>query len=200
MVRGICQSTKTLPPLLSRRKSENEALVYQAFKVVVIKQVPEGSVISKPNMPIASVMVVNELLKYGFEPGKGLRICLQGRAYPVSQRKSIGTFGLGYQPRVEAKMKEKKKKTDVWSLTKPIQPIYKSFIKARATESYQSSFPVPVIKVSEEMINYFQDLFVEFDMVELGEGTSDRDVQFIGPDVNLNNWVATPLPVKDESW
>ena len=37
-------------------------------------------------------------------------------------------------------------------------------------------------------------------MVELGEGTSDRDVQFIGLDVNLNNWEATPLPVKDESW
>ena len=64
-------------------------------------------------------------------------------------------------------MKAKKQKNDVWSLTKPIQPIYKSFIKARATESYQSSFPQPVMKVSEEMINYFQDLFVEVDMVEL---------------------------------
>ena len=88
--------------------NENEALVYQASKVVVIEHVPEGSVISKPNMLIASIMVVNELLKHGFEPDKGLGICLQGRAYPVSQRKSIGTFGLGYQPRVEAKMKEKK--------------------------------------------------------------------------------------------
>ena len=56
------------------------------------------------------------------------------------------------------------------------------------------------MKVGEEMIKYFQDLFVEVDMVELGEGTSDRDVQFISPDVNLNNWEATPLPVKDESW
>ena len=52
------------------------------------------------------------------------------------------------------------------------------------------------MKVSEEMINYFKDLFVEVDMVELGEGTSDRDVQFIVPDVNLNNWEATPLPLK----
>ena len=180
--------------------NENEALVYQASEVVDIEHVPEGSVIPKPNMSIASVMVVNELLKHGFEPGKGLGICLQGRAYPVSLPKSIGTFGLGYQPRVEDKMNAKKQKRDVWSLTKPIQPIYKSFIKARATESYQSSFPEPVMKVSEEMINYFQDLFVEVDMVELGEGTSDRDVQFISPDVNLNNWEATPLPVKDESW
>nr|XP_025884578.1 uncharacterized protein LOC112940521 [Solanum lycopersicum] len=179
--------------------NENEALVYQASEVVVIEHVPEGSVIPKPNMSIASVMVVNELLKHGFEPGKGLGICLQGRAYPVSLPKRISTFGLGYQPRVEDKMKAKKQKRDVWSLTKPIQPIYKSFIKARATESYQSSFPEPVMKVSEEMINYFQNLFVEVDMVELGEGTSDNDVQFIGPDVNLNNWEATPLPIKDES-
>ncbi|XP_015075903.1 uncharacterized protein LOC107020089 [Solanum pennellii] len=151
-----------------KANNENEALVYQAFEVVVIEHVPEGSVISKPNMPIASVMVVNELVKHGFEPGKGLGICLQGRAYPVSLRKSIGSFGLGYQPRVEYKMKAKKKKRDVWSLTKPIQPIYKSFIKARATKSYQSSFPEPVMKVSEEMVNYFQDFFVEVDMVELG--------------------------------
>ena len=92
-------------------------------------------------------------------------------------------------------MKAKKQKRDVWLLTKPIQPIYKSFIKARTIKSYQSSFLEPAIKVSEEMINYFQDLFVEVDMVELGEGTSNRDVQFIGPDVSLNNWEATPLPV-----
>ena len=56
--------------------NENEALVYQASEVVVIEHVPEGSVIPKPNMPIASVMVVNELLKHGFEPGKSLEICL----------------------------------------------------------------------------------------------------------------------------
>ena len=103
---------------------------------MVIEHAPEGSVISKPNMTITFVMVVNELLKHGFEPGKGLGICLQGRSYPVSLRKSIGTFGLGYQPRFEDKMKAKKQKRDVWSLTKPIQPIYKSFIKAHATESY----------------------------------------------------------------
>ena len=80
---------------------------------MAIEHVPEGSVIPKPNMSIASVMVVNELLKHGFEPGKVLGICLQGRAYPVSLPKSIGTFGLGYQPRVEDKMKAKKQKRDV---------------------------------------------------------------------------------------
>ena len=37
-----------------KANNENEALVYQAFEVVVIEHVPEGSVISKPKMPIAS--------------------------------------------------------------------------------------------------------------------------------------------------
>ena len=43
-----------------KANNENEALVYQALEVVVIEHVPEGSVIPKPNMSIASVMVVNE--------------------------------------------------------------------------------------------------------------------------------------------
>ncbi|KAK4724009.1 hypothetical protein R3W88_026788 [Solanum pinnatisectum] len=42
---------------------------------------------------------------HGFEPGKGLGMFLQGRAYPVSPQKSLGTFGLGYKPIVEHKMK-----------------------------------------------------------------------------------------------
>ncbi|KAG5592246.1 hypothetical protein H5410_042760 [Solanum commersonii] len=97
-------------------------------------------------------------------------------------------------------MKAIKQKRDVWSLTKPIPPIYKSFIKARTTKSSESPLPEPVLEVNEELINYFQDLFVEANMVELEKGTSDRDVQFIGSDVQLNKWEATPLPVKNESW
>ena len=58
-------------PFIKTNK-ENATLVYQAFEVVVIEHVPKGSVISKPKMSIAFVMVVNELLKHGFEPGKGL--------------------------------------------------------------------------------------------------------------------------------
>ena len=56
--------------LFIKADNENEALVYQASEVVVIEHVPDWSVISKPNMPIASVMMVNELLKHGFEPGR----------------------------------------------------------------------------------------------------------------------------------
>ncbi|XP_049358632.1 uncharacterized protein LOC125823282 [Solanum verrucosum] len=182
-----------------KANNENEALVYQAFEVVVVEHILEGNLISKPQLPMASVMMVNEMLKHGFEPGKGLGIFLQGIAYRVTPRKSLGTFGLGYKPRVEEKMKAKKQKRDVWSLTKPIPLIYKTFLKARTIASSESPLPELVLEVHEELINYFQDLFVEADVIELEEGTSDRDVQFIGPDVQLNNWEATPLPIKNES-
>ncbi|KAH0724828.1 hypothetical protein KY284_000693 [Solanum tuberosum] len=143
-----------------KANNENETLVYQAFKVVVVEHILKGNLILKPQLPMASVMMVNEILKHGFEPGKGLGIFLQGRVYLVSPRKSL----------------------------------------ARITESSESLLPEPVLEVYEELINYFQDLFLEVDMVELGEGTSDKDMKFIGPDVQLNNWEATPLPVKNESW
>uniref|UniRef100_A0A3Q7FK43 G-patch domain-containing protein n=1 Tax=Solanum lycopersicum TaxID=4081 RepID=A0A3Q7FK43_SOLLC len=65
---------------------------------------------------MASVMVVNELLKHGFDPGKGLGIFLLGRFYTVCPQKSIDTFGLEYEPRVEDRMMAKNKKRDVWVL------------------------------------------------------------------------------------
>ncbi|KAG5581716.1 hypothetical protein H5410_052343 [Solanum commersonii] len=172
---------------VDKANNENETLVYQTFEVVVAEHILEGNLISKPQLPMASMMMVNEMLKHGFESGKSLGIFLQGRAYSVSPQNSLGTFGLGYEPRFEDKMKAKKQKRDVWSLTKPIPPIYKSFIKARTTESSESPFPEPVLEINKKLINYFQDLFVEVDMVELEEGTSGRDVLLIGPDVQLNN-------------
>ncbi|XP_070005025.1 uncharacterized protein [Nicotiana sylvestris] len=50
-----------------------------------------------------------------------------------------------------------------------------------------------------ELIEWFQRLFDDVNMVEFGEGTSKADVQFIGPNVKLNNWKATPLPNRKES-
>ncbi|KAK4716409.1 hypothetical protein R3W88_014747 [Solanum pinnatisectum] len=104
---------------------------------------------------MASVIMVNEMLKHGFEPGKGLGIFLQGRTYPVYPRKSFGNFGLGYKPTIEDKMKAKKHKRKVWSLTKPIPPIYKSFIKTYIEDSLDLPLPKPVLEANEELINYF---------------------------------------------
>ncbi|KAH0751835.1 hypothetical protein KY285_004983 [Solanum tuberosum] len=203
---------------LVRANNENEALVYQAFEVVVVEHILEGNLISKPQLPMASVMMVNEMLKHGFEPGKGLGIFLQGRAYLVSPRKSVvfeklgcgGSIGAVCRDRRHTRrsalwsgslpfcfglqhsrvlrhwvieccfakllgdastalfhrrldlllQKAKKQNRDVWSLTKPIPPIYKSFIKACTTESPESPLQEPVLEVNEELINYFQDLLI----------------------------------------
>ncbi|KAH0641961.1 hypothetical protein KY290_033568 [Solanum tuberosum] len=128
--------------------NETEALVYQAFEVVAVEHIPEGNLISKPQFPMASVRMVNEMLKHGFEPG--------------------------YNPTIEDKMKAKKHKRKL-------------------------TLPKQVLEASEELIDYFQNLFVEADMVEIGEGSSNREVQFNGPDVQLNNWEVIPLLIKKES-
>lgn len=49
-----------------KEENENKALIYQDFQVVVDEHVLEGNVISKPESPMASVMMVNEILKHGF--------------------------------------------------------------------------------------------------------------------------------------
>ncbi|XP_060179392.1 uncharacterized protein LOC132609432 [Lycium barbarum] len=170
----------------------DETLVYQASEIVVAEQIPEGKPILRPQLPPTSVMVVNEMLKYGFDPGKGLRASLQGMVYPVCPRESPGPFGLGFKPTAEDRKRVKKRKKEAWSLTKPVPPIYKSFVKNT------SSFSQPVLDVDFGLIGCFQNLFVEADMVEIGGGPSNADVQFIGHDVQLSNWEVTPLPTRKE--
>lgn len=68
-------------------------------------------------------------------------------------------------------------------VTYPVPPIYKSFIKAHTIESSGPPLLEPMLELNEEMINYFQDLFVEGDTLELEQDTRNRDFQFFGPDV-----------------
>lgn len=79
-------------------------------------------------------------------------------------------------------MKVNKNKIYVWSLTKPIPPSYKSFIKAHTIESSKSPLPKQLLEFNGDYITYLQGLFME-----LQKCTSDRDVQFICPDAQLNN-------------
>ena len=41
-----------------------------------------------------------------------------------------------------------------------------------------------------------KEMLYEVNMTKRGEGTSHMDVQFIGTNVQLNNWKVTPLPTK----
>ncbi|KAM3360750.1 hypothetical protein P3S68_015604 [Capsicum galapagoense] len=104
-----------------------KVLTHQAFEVVAVEHIFEGNLIVRPRLSSISVMVVNKMLKHGFEPGKGLGVFFQGKAHPINIHKNLGTFGLGYEPTFEDVKKAKKHKKESWSLTKPIPPLHESF-------------------------------------------------------------------------
>ncbi|XP_070010288.1 uncharacterized protein [Nicotiana sylvestris] len=66
----------SVPCLKAREGSEH--IVYQAFQVVVIDQCEEGILCPQPFLSNASIMVIAEMIKHGYKPGKGLRASLQG--------------------------------------------------------------------------------------------------------------------------
>ncbi|XP_070005103.1 uncharacterized protein [Nicotiana sylvestris] len=45
-----------------------------------------------------------------------------------------------------------------------------------------------------------KEMFYEINMVQDDDGPSRASIQLIGPDTSLNNWEATPLPIRKESW
>ena len=116
---------------------------------------------------------------------------LHGIVHPICLSENVGTFGLGFEPMAEDLKKAKGRKKETWSLPRPIPLLRESFVKSGVTKH---------VEFEVELVDDFQNLFIEVDMVEAGEGTSMTDVQFIGPAVWFNNWKVTPLPVRREFW
>ncbi|XP_070048920.1 uncharacterized protein [Nicotiana tomentosiformis] len=172
--------------------------VYQMFETVSVGKIPEGECILGPKIPSASVMVANEMLKNSFLPGKGLGSSLQGIVHPVCPCESFSTFGLGFTLTGKDVKKAKSLKGKAWSLPKPVPHISKSFVKPGVAKRPISAVPKPVVDFDEELIKRFQSLFDEVNMVEIGEGSNNADVQFVGPNVKLSNWKAIPLPIRKE--
>ncbi|XP_070056707.1 uncharacterized protein [Nicotiana tomentosiformis] len=172
--------------------------VYQTFETVSVEKIPEGECIPGPKLPSASVMVANEMLKNGFVTGKGLGSSLQGITHPVCPRENFGTFGLGFTLTGKDMKKVKNLKRKAWSIRKHVPHISKSFVKPGVAKNPISAVPKPVVDFDEELIKRFQSLFDEINMVEIGEGSSNADVQLVGPNVKLSNWKATPLPTRKE--
>ena len=52
----------------------------------------------------------------------------------------------------------------------------------------------------EEVIKDLSQLFCEVNLVQVGEGTIHANMQLVGSGVELNNWKATPFPIRKESW
>jgi len=175
---------------------ENDLLVYQSFEAVSVDRFKEGDPIIQPCLSSSSSMVATTMLKYGYQPGKGLGLCSQGIVDLITLLENQGTSGLGYKQSKRNGDETKNHKRTDWALPQPIPHIYHSFIKPQGPEM-EASFTHEDI---EEVIQDLSQLFCEVNMVQVGEGTSHADVQLVGSGVELNNWEATHFPIRKESW
>ncbi|KAH0746076.1 hypothetical protein KY285_007733 [Solanum tuberosum] len=74
-------------------------------------------------------MVATTMLKYGYQPGKGLGLCSQGIVDPITLLGNQDTSGLEYKQRERYGDKAKNHKRTDWALPQPIPHISHSFIK-----------------------------------------------------------------------
>ncbi|XP_070017851.1 uncharacterized protein [Nicotiana sylvestris] len=90
------------------------------------------------------------------------------------------------------------RKSNGWALPQPIPHLYKTFVKHKYTEEEENeAFTDEEI---EDICGAMRQMLYEAHMVQPGEGSSTTKVQFMGPNAKLQNWKATPFPVKRESW
>ncbi|XP_070020626.1 uncharacterized protein [Nicotiana sylvestris] len=113
--------------------------------------------------------------------------------------KNLGTFGLGFKPIAADVKRAKRLKQKAWALPKPVLRLSRSFVKPSARKRPVMIVQSFVVDIDEELVERFQRLFDDVNMVEVGEGSSKADVQFVGPNAKLNNWKASSLPTWKES-
>ncbi|XP_070020331.1 uncharacterized protein [Nicotiana sylvestris] len=174
--------------------------LYQVFDAISVEKIPEGKSIPVPKVTATSVMVASEMLKNGFVPGKGLGASLQGIIQPLSLPKNLDAFGLGLKPIAADVRRAIKFRQRAWVLPKPIPRMTRSFVRPSARKLPTATVPGSLIDVDGYLDKGFERWFTDVNMVETGEGSSQADVQFVGPETKLNNWKATPLPIRKKSW
>ncbi|XP_019259297.1 PREDICTED: uncharacterized protein LOC109237444 [Nicotiana attenuata] len=143
--------------------------VYQVFETVPVEKFPEGKCVPTPKMASASVMVASKMLKNSFVLGNGLGASLQGIIQPVSLPENFGTFGLGFKPIAADVKRPKRLKRKAWAFPKPIPRLSRSFVKPGARKRPVTTVPSSVVDIDEELIERFQRLFDNVNMVDVGE-------------------------------
>ncbi|XP_060182143.1 uncharacterized protein LOC132611787 [Lycium barbarum] len=133
------------------------SLVYQTFEIVVADQFIERKSIPEPRLFSTSVMVATQMLQKGYEPGKGLRVSLQGIVAPISPFGNQDTFGLGFRlTKADRKwVKEQRKK--VWKLLKPVPHITESFSRSRLEENHDVSVQGDMDKMCQGLSELFYE-------------------------------------------
>ncbi|KAH0688901.1 hypothetical protein KY289_016259 [Solanum tuberosum] len=177
-------------------KERCDSVVYQSFEAISVDRFKEGNLIIQLCLSSSSSMVATTMLKYGYQPGKGLGLCSQTIVDPITLLRNQGTSGLRYKQSKRNGDKAKNHKRTDWALPYPIPHISHSFIKPQGPEM-EASF---IHKDIEKVIQDLSQLFCKVNIVQVGEGTSHADVQLVGSSVELNNWEATHFPIRKESW
>ncbi|XP_070019464.1 uncharacterized protein [Nicotiana sylvestris] len=185
----------SIPYLEAREGSEHT--VYQAFEVVLAEQYEEGKPCPQPFLSNASIMVAKEMIRHGFKPGEGLGKSLQGITKPITLPSTKKLFGIGFHPTPKDEDWAKKRKNEGWKLPRPFSHLYETFVRPKYIEEEDNeAFTAEEI---EEICGAMREMLYETHMVQLGEGTSTAEVLYMGPNVKLQNWEATPFPVRQES-
>ncbi|XP_016507809.2 uncharacterized protein LOC107825451 [Nicotiana tabacum] len=151
---NLCAYNDTCAPFIEVGDNKGP-WVYQAFETVSVEKIPEEECIPRLKLASASIMLATEMLKNGFVSGKGLGASLQGIVQPVSLRKNLGTFGLGFKPTWDEVKRLKRLNKKSWLLPKPIPRLSRSFVKPGVVKHPVSAIPKPVVDFDEELIERF---------------------------------------------
>ncbi|XP_070018132.1 uncharacterized protein [Nicotiana sylvestris] len=60
--------------------------------------------------------------------------------------------------------------------------------------------PSSMVDMDGDLIEKLESLFADVNVLDVGEGSSKVDVQFVGPSAKINNWEATLLPTRKDSF
>ncbi|XP_070020753.1 uncharacterized protein [Nicotiana sylvestris] len=183
-----------VPCLEAREGSEH--IVYQAFEIVVADQCKEGTPCPQPFLLNVSIMVSSEMIKHVYKLGKGLGASLQGITEPITLTASEKFFGVGFQATKADITWANERKNNGWVLPQPVPHLSKTFVKPRYIEEEDEAF---MAEETKDICGAMRQMLYEAHKVQPGEGSNTAEVQYMGPNAKLQNWKATPFPVRQES-
>ncbi|XP_070013508.1 uncharacterized protein [Nicotiana sylvestris] len=96
----------------------------------------------------------------------------QGIIQPVSLPKNLGTFGMGFKPTAADIKRVRKLKQRARVLSKPVPRLSRSFVKSGTRSRPVTTIPNSVFDPDKELIENFEKLFDDVNMVEIGKGFS----------------------------
>ncbi|XP_070022554.1 uncharacterized protein [Nicotiana sylvestris] len=176
---NLCAHSDAVVPFIEV-EDDKGPWVYQVFEIVSVEKIPEGKCVPIPKVTAASVMMAFEMPKNSFVPGKGMGASLQGIIQPMSLPKNLGTFGLGFKPTTVDVKRSRKLKQRAWALPKPIPRHFRLFVKPGARKRPVTTVPSSVVGVDEELIERFERLFDNVNMVEVGAGSNKQMYSLLG--------------------